>query len=454
MNTKKKKSSLLFTITMLFFSTTMVIAQQAMVIQESATLKEEPVTKDYKPLVPQDALQAVVKAFDSTSIVAMGERHNVEEVQDFYLDLLSYKPFIDKVNDIVIELGNPLHQDLLDEYIYGGDVSMEELKKVWRDGTHSIVHAYQNSSIQKFLKKVRDVNKALPKEKKIRVLGGDSPIDWSKIKNSKDWRIMMSRRDRYYGTLVWDEVIDRGRSALLIMGADHFKRDNPRPMYLNIVSFLETRMMDEGKKVSIINYYDKPLEGIDFKKPFVTKIKGTKIGDERNQPRYGGLKYERQVDAIIYFGANTELHEIFDEPNEPEWTKVLDKRSMIVNGHKFKTFITNAIHYNLNTKGRKATKKWWNEVVIDLKPDTYDYNEMFFIMQGYDYIAQNKTENAVFIFELGASLYPDSWNMHDSLGEAYYKNNQKEKAIEHYNKSLELNPQNDNATKMINEIKS
>lgn len=38
--------------------------------------------------------------------------------------------------------------------------------------------------------------------------------------------------------------------------------------------------------------------------------------------------------------------------------------------------------------------------------------------------------------------YPKFWNAYDSIGEAYMKAGQKDLAIENYQKSVELNPQN------------
>jgi Tfp pilus assembly protein PilF len=48
--------------------------------------------------------------------------------------------------------------------------------------------------------------------------------------------------------------------------------------------------------------------------------------------------------------------------------------------------------------------------------------------------------------------FPQSWNAHDSLAEAYMLNGDKFLAIQSYRKSLELNPQNSNATEMLKKL--
>lgn len=56
---------------------------------------------------------------------------------------------------------------------------------------------------------------------------------------------------------------------------------------------------------------------------------------------------------------------------------------------------------------------------------------------------------ALAIFRLGTQLYPGSFNLFDSLGEADELNHDTAAAIAHYQRSLELNPQNGNARQRL-----
>jgi Flp pilus assembly protein TadD len=60
---------------------------------------------------------------------------------------------------------------------------------------------------------------------------------------------------------------------------------------------------------------------------------------------------------------------------------------------------------------------------------------------------------ALRIFQLNVELHPNSWNAYDSLGETYAKNGDKDLAIANYQKSLDLNPKNDGAVKMLAELR-
>jgi len=71
---------------------------------------------------------------------------------------------------------------------------------------------------------------------------------------------------------------------------------------------------------------------------------------------------------------------------------------------------------------------------------------------GYYFIGQGDVTGAIEIFKLNVELFPASANVYDSLGEAYMKNGDKEEAIANYRRSLELNPENENAAQMLEEL--
>lgn len=60
---------------------------------------------------------------------------------------------------------------------------------------------------------------------------------------------------------------------------------------------------------------------------------------------------------------------------------------------------------------------------------------------------------AIYLFQKNVELYPKSWNVYDSLGEAYMIKGEKELAVKYYKKSIELNPKNENGLKMIQKLK-
>ena len=66
----------------------------------------------------------------------------------------------------------------------------------------------------------------------------------------------------------------------------------------------------------------------------------------------------------------------------------------------------------------------------------------------------NKIKEAIVIFKLNVEEYPEAWNVYDSLGEAYMENGENELAIENYQISVDLNPDNTNGIAVLKKLKS
>jgi tetratricopeptide (TPR) repeat protein len=99
-----------------------------------------------------------------------------------------------------------------------------------------------------------------------------------------------------------------------------------------------------------------------------------------------------------------------------------------------------------------------DEIIAIAKQDKessgYDISETTINQLGYFYmnsIGQN--DNALKLFKLNTELYPDAFNTYDSYGECLLLMGDKESGIKAYKKSLELNPENENAIKVLSELK-
>ena len=68
-------------------------------------------------------------------------------------------------------------------------------------------------------------------------------------------------------------------------------------------------------------------------------------------------------------------------------------------------------------------------------------------------LGQGKKEVALEVFKLNTESYPSSFNVWDSLAETYMLLGNKKQAITHYEKSLELNTNNTNASKQLVELR-
>ena len=80
---------------------------------------------------------------------------------------------------------------------------------------------------------------------------------------------------------------------------------------------------------------------------------------------------------------------------------------------------------------------------------TYNVSEEGVNSFGYELMAEGKLTDALEIFQLNTELYPKGYNTWDSLGECLMALNRKEESVKAYKKSLELNPKNENAKRVV-----
>ncbi len=71
---------------------------------------------------------------------------------------------------------------------------------------------------------------------------------------------------------------------------------------------------------------------------------------------------------------------------------------------------------------------------------------------GYSLMGNKQMEDAILVLRKNVELHPDSWNAYDSLGEGYLKEGNKELATKNYQKSVELNPKNENGVEALKKL--
>ena len=115
--------------------------------------------------------------------------------------------------------------------------------------------------------------------------------------------------------------------------------------------------------------------------------------------------------------------------------------------------IADTLSATLATSGIDQAAKQYHEVKA-AAPATYNFDEDELNALGYQLIQANKFKQAIRIFQLNVEAYPHSGNTYDSLAEAYMDAGNKSQAIANYQRSLQLNPRNTNAIKMLQKLNS
>ena len=116
------------------------------------------------PAVPIEPIGAIVEAFRSHAIVAIGEDHGNEQGHAFRVALIRDPRFAAIVNDIVVECGNAKYQDVMDRFVRGDEVPYETLRQVWQNTTQTS-GVWDRPIYEEFFRAVRAVNATLPRRR-------------------------------------------------------------------------------------------------------------------------------------------------------------------------------------------------------------------------------------------------------------------------------------------------
>ncbi|MFZ1320869.1 MAG: serine hydrolase [Ignavibacteria bacterium] len=108
------------------------------------------------------------------------------------------------------------------------------------------------------------------------------------------------------------------------------------------------------------------------------------------------------------------------------------------------------IYSQINEKGLSYVKDNFEKLLSE--NDYKIRNDMFLNMLGYEFLNNEMYDESIFIFTKNTEMFPDMPNCYDSLGEAYLKKGDIENAIANYNKVLQLDPENENAKRMLGKM--
>lgn len=172
------------------------------------------------PVKVEPALDSVFKAFKNNSVVALGDPHGLAAQMDFYAAVVRDPRFARDVRNLVVEFGASSQQQVIDRYVAGETVPYVELRKVWND-TVGWTPPPALVGFAKFFAAVRDTNKSLPANRRIKIWLGEPPLDWT-APSREDIRAAMRARDTYPAALIGDKILAKGEKALVIYGAFHF----------------------------------------------------------------------------------------------------------------------------------------------------------------------------------------------------------------------------------------
>lgn len=237
--------------------------------------------------------------------------------------------------------------------------------------------------------------------------------------------------DALLNTIKTDKVLDKYFSSPLL--EEDYKGN--MGMYYLIKNYKETiifmRTIDYPTSTPIVNLY--------AERTFVIGSELEEIQRRWNMIHKEFSNSRPNVKPIVAQGSN---HYIFKDNPSLTINTIIKAYSETLNEDQqndiLKKALDNAI--DLSVEAKKSEME-------------YLHSESYLNQWGYKLIQDGELEKALEVLKLNTILYPESWNVYDSYGEVLIKLNRKLEAIEMYEKSIELNPENEKGKSIIEKIK-
>ncbi|WP_291868128.1 hypothetical protein [Maribacter sp.] len=290
-------------------------------------------------------------------VIAIGETHQHKSFHLLLEKTLKTKQTQEDIDIIIVEFGNSFYQEELDRYINGENISIDTIRKVWRNTAISPNTVWDSPVYERFFKTIREINKSLLPKEKYRVVAGGKSIDWTIIKTTEDYEPYKTSGSKHIYEIVKKEVFVKNKKALLIAGGFHlskvstgFSRNGRVFRDETIGSLLE---LNYPGSTFFINSYSK-LASLG-----ITEIKNRKIGSliltseiwlrdiEANKasiPAYGNSKLKDIADAVFYWGSKE--HWVYERPlkaiyQDQVYWEELNRRSLIRRNKKMDESLRN-----------------------------------------------------------------------------------------------------------------
>jgi hypothetical protein len=271
----------------------------------------------------------------------------LQEWHDLITALLLHPDLPEALTDIVVEFGTAAYQSLCDRFLVEDrPVRRADLEQIWRQ----VGDPTWNAPVyEQFFWTVRGVNRGRPRARRVRVLLGQPAITMTQILAHPHDRTaaqgFVAPLDDHYATVVEQEVLGRGRRALLIAGKGHLLRGlhtDGAPQSVNAATQILQRHHAPLFVVdNLLLPPGPPADGLARRvqselarqrAPVVAPLAGTSLGATAQRLAAGWLnemadralsdaaaRYDAQADAVLYFGPGEALTASQPDPALYHW---------------------------------------------------------------------------------------------------------------------------------------
>lgn len=238
-------------------------------------------------------IREILLQWNKSDVVCLGEDHGSARDSALRIALIEHPDFIRTVNTVMVEFADSKQQELLDRFVIDGeDMPREKLRLAWSSTSGSEV--WDLPVYEDFIRSVRKINLKLPRDRRIRLLGGDT----SGEKN----------RGRSIREAVSREILDKNLKALSIYGSRHCERrgfgfpgelaDKYPGKIWAVIAFDDP---NEGKRIFGLGDFPQYVRITGTEKAGLSADKIFAPGRSKSPATLGDV-----TDAVVYFGKPVE----------------------------------------------------------------------------------------------------------------------------------------------------
>jgi hypothetical protein len=225
------------------------------------------------------------------------------------------------------------------------------------------------------------------------------------IPSAGAWTVIFSKESGAWGSFSYDQKEDAARVSAQPQPAEFQER----------LGYTFDEPTRDG--VTLAMRWEKVRVPLDIKVDVARTVLDNYRAQLRGLPRFGWQGWNQ--------AANWAAQNAIDLDDATAWVD----RSIAMNRN----------FTNLRTKALIAEKRGNDTEAAKLRADaTAIATEVEMNALGYQLLGQQKTDDAIAIFEKNVKAHPESWNVYDSLAEAYGIKGDKKKAIDNYSKAASL----------------
>jgi len=207
-----------------------------------------------------EPVEFMLRALDDHDLLIFDDAlHSAKEPFDFYQRLLRDARFQKRVKSVFVEVFSIAAQPAIDAYLESPTGDRMLLAKVFQDDFSGFGWRYE--TYLDLLAAVRDVNRGLPPDGRIRVIGVDQPIYWEAIHTRQDYDIFQESliaRDYFMYKTIQNRLdgFEKGAKAIFLTNTRHsYKqlRNREGGLFWNCATFFDQNFPGKACSIRIHN---------------------------------------------------------------------------------------------------------------------------------------------------------------------------------------------------------